>query len=286
MLLTQAATLVTVTYFRHKFMEDVAIGYIVTTIRTLRAAVSQVPAEERAEFVRAASQNQWRLWSRVLPVERGCSASAAAIRRRPGRAEAAAGQRHARAARAGDMTREEDEERSAARAAERMLDRREGGSPYRSEVDDVRRDLRGLVQQLNERLNDGTRVALSRGPTPEIFISLAPNSDSEDVPRLREWLVIPLERLDPPCPRRWPRPGWAAWACCCCWQSGFPGTSRVRSRAWPMPPTAWPPDSRNAWIRPVRPRPGRWASVSTPCWTRWPNRIPCGARCWPGCRMT
>ena len=68
-LLTQAATLVTVTYFRHKFMEDVAIGYIVTTIRTLRAAVSQVPAEERAEFVRAASQNQWRLWSRVLPVE-------------------------------------------------------------------------------------------------------------------------------------------------------------------------------------------------------------------------
>ena len=27
------------------------------------------------------------------------------------------------------MTREEDEERSAARAAERMLDRREGGSP-------------------------------------------------------------------------------------------------------------------------------------------------------------
>jgi two-component system osmolarity sensor histidine kinase EnvZ len=68
-LLTQAATLVTVSYFRHKFMEDVAIGYIVTTIRTLRAAVSQVPAEERADFVRAASQNQWRLWSRVLPAE-------------------------------------------------------------------------------------------------------------------------------------------------------------------------------------------------------------------------
>ncbi|MGH8818712.1 MAG: ATPase, partial [Achromobacter pestifer] len=68
-LLTQAATLVTVSYFRHKFMEDVAIGYIVTTIRTLRAAVSEVPAEDRAEFVRTASQNQWRLWSRVLPAE-------------------------------------------------------------------------------------------------------------------------------------------------------------------------------------------------------------------------
>ena len=68
-LLTQAATLVTVSYFRHKFMEDVAIGYIVTTIRTLRAALSEVPAEDRADFVRTASQNQWRLWSRVLPAE-------------------------------------------------------------------------------------------------------------------------------------------------------------------------------------------------------------------------
>ena len=131
-LLTQAATLVTVTYFRHKFMEDVAIGYIVTTIRTLRAAVSQVPAEERAEFVRAASQNQWRLWSRVLPVEARLQRFGGRHPPPPRAAEAAAGQRHARAARAGDMTREEDEERSAARAAERMLDRREGGSPYRS----------------------------------------------------------------------------------------------------------------------------------------------------------
>ena len=183
------------------------------------------------------------------------------------------------------MTREEDEER-AARAAERMLDRREGGSPYRSEVDDVRRDLRGLVQQLNERLNDGTRVALSRGPTPEIFISLAPNSDSEDVPRLREWLVIPLERLDPPVST----PLAAAWlgglGLLLLLAVGFSWHITRPLTRWPMPPTAWPPDSRNAWIRPVRPRPGRWASVSTPCWTRWPNRIPCGARCWPGCRMT
>ena len=69
---------------------------------------------------------------------------------------------------------------------------------YKPEPDDIRRDLRVLVQLLNERLNDCTRVALSRGPAPEIFISLAPNSASEDVPRLREWLVIPLDRLDPP----------------------------------------------------------------------------------------
>src|SRR5690606_1335932 len=68
-LLAQAATLATVSYYRQKFLEDVAIGYIATTIRTLRAAVSQIPAEDRAEFVRNASQNQWRLWSRTLPAE-------------------------------------------------------------------------------------------------------------------------------------------------------------------------------------------------------------------------
>lgn len=207
-LLTQAATLVTVSYFRHKFMEDVAIGYITTTIRTLRAAVSQVPAEDRADFVRAASQNQWRLWSRVLPAE-------AKLQRFNGRRPPPRNMQHPPPPppppppplpnsqiqgpplppemRGGDR-----EVEDAQAEHERQREHEERIRRYKPEPDDVRRDLRGLVQQLNERLNDGTRVALSRGPTPEIFISLAPNPASEDAPRLREWLVIPLDRLDPP----------------------------------------------------------------------------------------
>ncbi|KNY12553.1 ATPase [Achromobacter piechaudii] len=205
-LLTQAATLVTVSYFRHKFMEDVAIGYIVTTIRTLRAALSEVPAEDRADFVRTASQNQWRLWSRVLPAE-------AKLQRFNGRRPAPPPRSAARPPPPppSDSRSAEppppppdgrDDDRTDPRAAQqREADRaahEERMRRYQPEPDDIRRDLRVLVQLLNERLNDGTRVALSRGPTPEIFISLAPNSASEDVPRLREWLVIPLERLDPP----------------------------------------------------------------------------------------
>jgi two-component system osmolarity sensor histidine kinase EnvZ len=202
-LLTQAATLVTVSYFRHKFMEDVAIGYIVTTIRTLRAAVSQVPAEDRADFVRTASQNQWRLWSRVLPAE-------ARLQRFNGRrpppppkaaprppAAAADSQLHGPPAPPPPEVRDDDRA-DEQHEADREREHEERMRRYQPEPDDIRRDLRVLVQQLNERLNDGTRVALSRGPTPEIFISLAPNSASEDVPRLREWLVIPLDRLDPP----------------------------------------------------------------------------------------
>ncbi len=188
-LLTQAATLVTVSYFRQKFMEDVAIGYIVTTIRTLRAAVSQVPAEERADFVRNASQNQWRLWSRVLPAE-------ARLQRFGNRRPAPAPRPPPPPPPRDDP---QDGEPPPAPHAQSMEERHaEHNRRVPPENDDFRRDLRALVQQLNERLNDGTRVALSRGPTPEIFISLAPNSASEDVPRLREWLVIPLERLDPP----------------------------------------------------------------------------------------
>ena len=222
-LLTQAATLVTVSYFRHKFMEDVAIGYIVTTIRTLRAALSEVPAEDRADFVRTASQNQWRLWSRVLPAEaklqrfngrRPPPPPRAAPRPPPpppsdarpdsrsdtrpdSRPDSRPGESpppppsDGRGVDPGDSRSAQQREADHAAHEERM-------KRYQPEPDDIRRDLRVLVQLLNERLNDGTRVALSRGPTPEIFISLAPNSASEDVPRLREWLVIPLERLDPP----------------------------------------------------------------------------------------
>ena len=155
-LLAHGATVATASYYQSRFMEDVALDYIVTTVRTLRAAVSQIPAEQRADFVRNASQNQWRLWSRVLPAE--------AQLQRPWR-------------------RSEPERRR---------------PPPPPPDDNFRQDLRVLVQRMNQQLNDGTRVALSRGPRPEVFISLAPNPGAEDTPFLREWLVIPVERLDPP----------------------------------------------------------------------------------------
>ncbi|ANY17437.1 sensor histidine kinase [Bordetella pseudohinzii] len=178
-LLAQAATLATVSYYRHKFIEDVAIGYIATTIRTLRAALAQVPSEDRAEFVRVASQNQWRWWARGLPAE-------ARLQRL----------NHPPPERMGPSGMPPPD---SSPGPHRRFDEAEGRRrPPAPPSDDVRRDLRRLVQELNLRLNDGTRVALSRGPRPEIFISLAPNTASEDVPALREWLVIPLDRLDPP----------------------------------------------------------------------------------------
>jgi two-component system osmolarity sensor histidine kinase EnvZ len=178
MLLLQAGTLAVGSHYRKRFVDDVVMDYIVTTIRTLRAAVSEVPAEDRADFVRDASQGQWHLWSRALPAE-------AQLQRFHGGGLPPPPPRDA----------QPDAAREARMAQLREYRRMHPDGPP---DDDIRRDLRGLVRQLNQRLNDGTRVALSRGPRPEVFISLAPNPTSEDAPQLREWLVIPLDRLDPP----------------------------------------------------------------------------------------
>src|SRR5690606_1844074 len=66
-ILVQAATFATVNYYRKQFTEEVSVELTATTIRTLRAALAEIPAEQRPDFVRNASQNQWRLWSRSLP---------------------------------------------------------------------------------------------------------------------------------------------------------------------------------------------------------------------------
>src|SRR5690606_40082837 len=65
--LFRSATFATVNYYRKQFTEDVSVELTATTIRTLRAALAEIPADQRQDFVRTASQNQWRLWSRSLP---------------------------------------------------------------------------------------------------------------------------------------------------------------------------------------------------------------------------
>jgi len=76
---------------------------------------------------------------------------------------------------------------------------------------DLRRNLRDFIEALNARLDDGTRVALSRRTPPMLFVSLTPDpaqdaQDGQDV--LREWLVIPLDSVSPPVAT----PMIAAWA--------------------------------------------------------------------------
>ncbi|HUH88098.1 MAG TPA: ATP-binding protein [Pusillimonas sp.] len=157
-LLVQAGTMASVSHFRNQYTETVTVEIVSTTIRTLRAALAEIPSGERADFVREASRNEWRLWSRTLP-------SGAELERRPRRIQ-------------------EDGRHDPRKPP-----------PH----DDLRRDLRNLVDALNLRLDDGTRVALSRGPTPRIYISLQPDEQMDAAAQApREWLVIPLDKLSPP----------------------------------------------------------------------------------------
>lgn len=154
-LLVQAATFATLSYYRKKFTEEVAVEFTATTIRTLRASLAEIPADERAEFVRRASHNEWHLWSRSLPSDASLEGGRAAPRR----------------------PRE---------------------PPPAPPASDIRKNLRSFVKALNRKLNDDTRVALSRGAEPRLYISLLPQLDSEDGRYNREWLVIPLDRIAPP----------------------------------------------------------------------------------------
>lgn len=149
LLVVQAATLATVAHFRQKFTEQVTVEVTATTIQTLRQSLAQIPSEQRADFVRRASRNEWRLWTRTLPDN--------------------------------------------ARLEQRARHRPTADQP--PPANDLRRELRHFVDTLNARLDDGTRVGLSRGPVPRLYISLQPDH-ANDPPR--EWLVIPLDQLAPP----------------------------------------------------------------------------------------
>lgn len=154
-LVAQAATLTAITHYQRKYLDSVAVGLIATTISTLRAALAHVPPENRAEFVRLASGNQWRLYTRPAPTP---------------------------------------EERAAWEA--RRAARRAAMGPDLEAGD--RLSLRHVVRRLNEHLGQGTRVGLSRGPRPELYISLSGNAAGQSLPQVLEWLVVPLDRVDPP----------------------------------------------------------------------------------------
>lgn len=152
--LVQAATFATVSYFRKQYTETVTVDFVATTIRTLRASLAQVPAEERADFVQRASLNAWHLWSHNLP--------------------------------------------SDARMEQRRkhLREREAANRHDAPGSSLRANLRSFIDALNMRLDDDARVALSRGPSPRLFISLPGAPDAPDTLQSREWLVVPLDRLD------------------------------------------------------------------------------------------
>ena len=194
-LLGQAATLYTVSLYQRDHTQTVALDLVATTIRTLHFSMDHIAPQDRAAFVNDASQGEWRLWSKPLPNE-------ARLQRRPlGRPIPAA---RVPVTRPEPTPMAETSSQETARATTTDA----SSSPTKNETltlsnrqepshDDIRQSLNQFINRLNNRLDGDSRVALSRGPRPELYISLA--RPSETAPsRTREWLVIPIDRLDPP----------------------------------------------------------------------------------------
>ncbi len=188
-LLGQAATIYSVSRYQSNQTQTVALELVSTTIRTLQYSMEHVAPHDRAEFVQRASQGQWRLWSKPLPNE-------AHLQRRPPR-RPGDGARQA-------MTNQPQRPVAVATSPPSAVGTQnpivEGlVVPVKPEqnADDIRRSLGKFITRLNDELDGESRVALSRGPIPELYISLT--RPVENLPaRPREWLVIPIDRIDPP----------------------------------------------------------------------------------------
>ena len=63
----QIATLYLVSQYQRNHAQTVALDLIATTIRALHFSMEHAAPADRAEFVRQASEGQWRLWTRPLP---------------------------------------------------------------------------------------------------------------------------------------------------------------------------------------------------------------------------
>ncbi len=189
----QAATLYTVSQFQRDHSQTVALDLVATTIRTLQYSMDHMAPQDRAGFVSDASQGQWRLWSNPLPNE-------ARLQRRPPARPGPpprAPQRRAEQAPAAETSSQDTPIVTVQPHAHMAPSDSASSNRTDQNADDIRQSLSQFINRLNNRLDGDSRVALSRGPRPELYISLMRPSDSS-VSRAREWLVIPIDRLDPP----------------------------------------------------------------------------------------
>src|SRR5690606_7326518 len=176
-ILVQLGSFTVGNYIKERFLEDIVVNYLSTTIRTLRSAVSQIPENRPADFIIEASQKRWYLLSRADPY--------ANRRRRGGTLDS-------------PMAPPPPPVPEAAREVERarrQAAQKPPAGPSRL-AQQPSSDILKSVKRLNMELDDGTRVGLTRGPTPRMFISL--QSDDDGTQFIREWLVIPLDRIQPP----------------------------------------------------------------------------------------
>lgn len=139
----QALTVYLVATYQRQEVQAAAVNLLVTSITTLKSAISMVRPEHQMAFVQHTSHGQWQLFNGPPP-------------------------------------------KGARFHSDLGLEPRSDGSRP------LRRSLRSLSKEVNEALGAKSRVAVTVGPQPFMFVSLGPLAGQAP------WLRIPLDRVDPP----------------------------------------------------------------------------------------
>ena len=139
----QALTVYVVATYQRQEVQAAAVNMLVTSITTLKSAISMVRPEHRPAFVQHASHGQWQLLRDPPP-------------------------------------------KGARYHLDKGLEPRADGSRR------LRRSLRALSRDVNKALEGQSRVAVTVGPQPFMYVSIGPLAGQPP------WLRIPLDRVDPP----------------------------------------------------------------------------------------
>ncbi len=203
--LVQGAVLYAGNFLKERFLEEVVADHITTTIQIIRSAVNLLPPEHRAEFIAKASHGKWSLWTRQLPQNPRFSqkyrySSIFPQDRAP---------RHTLPLPSSNRPPPPPllhqifpnlQERNIPRLPKEEFVRQVEASEKTDLLDSplVRDDLQKLIVRVNQTLDDGTRIGLTqRNNTPLMYLSLLPEFNPFNNTVIKEWLIIPLDKIEP-----------------------------------------------------------------------------------------
>lgn len=199
-LVVQSAVFFAGNFLKEKFIEDVVADYITTTIRIIRSSVTLLHPEDRDAFIKSASRGRWSLATQQLPQAPYLSFwsednthSKPFLYDHPPPPSAIA--------QLLPYLNTIDDELLTLYAS--LIQRKEKHHNVKfprlhSLSSAVQEGLADLITQIEKNLNDGTRMGLVQSDnTPFLYLSLLPEYNPYDNTLVKEWLVIPLDNLEP-----------------------------------------------------------------------------------------
>lgn len=200
-ILVQGTVLYTGNFLKEKFLEDVVAGHITTTIKIIRSAVTLLPPEQRPEFIKRASRGKWNLWTRQQLLQDNLSPRfffEDSLQSRPLADIPEFPSRRPPPPPAIRHIFPHFKERSMPELpnSESMVKGEEGFNLTDAPM--ISKDLHNLIARVNQLLDDGTRVGISqRNNIPLMYLSLLPEYNPYNNTLIKEWLIIPLDDIEP-----------------------------------------------------------------------------------------